>query len=65
MVVKVGNDVISALDHLARCFRETRLVTIDQRQAPGSGQVKKNRAEKQKNRIAYCGFQVRAQNSAR
>src|SRR2546429_3443127 len=45
-IIEVGNDVICALDHLSRCFRETRLVTIDQRQAPCAGQMKKDAAKK-------------------
>jgi hypothetical protein len=52
MIVEVRNDVIPPLSHFPRCFREARLIAIDQRQAPRAGDVEKHAAEKEKNEIA-------------
>ncbi|HCP91050.1 MAG TPA: hypothetical protein DIT76_03230 [Spartobacteria bacterium] len=65
MIVEVRNDVIGALDHLARRFGKARLVAIDERKIPCAGDVKQDAANKQEGGIADCGFQVRTQNSPR
>src|SRR5438067_849667 len=41
LIIKIGHDVIAALDHFARSFGKTRLVAVDQRQAPGTDNVKR------------------------
>jgi hypothetical protein len=41
------NDVIAALNHLARRFGKPGLVAIDQRNAPRPGDVENDAAEKQ------------------
>ena len=48
LIVKVGNYVITPLNHFARSFGKARLVTIDSRQAPCAKNVKEN----SKNKIA-------------
>ena len=45
LVIEVRNDVIAALDHLARCFGETRFVAIDQRNNPSAGEVEEQATE--------------------
>src|SRR5207237_9590174 len=47
LIVEVGNDVIAALDHFARCLCETRLVAVDQRQAPCPDHVKQDAASEE------------------
>ena len=61
MIVEIGNDIIAALPHLARCFGKSRLVAIDQRQAPRARDVKKQAAEKREER--NCGLQVAKRDS--
>src|SRR5207249_9177416 len=56
LIVEVRDDIIAALDHLARCLRETWLVPIDQWQIPCADDVKKETAEK-KCRVC-CGCRV-------
>jgi len=45
LIIKVRNDVVTALDHFARSFGKPRLIPIDQRQAPCAENVKQNAAE--------------------
>src|SRR5205085_10605583 len=63
LIVDMRDDVIAPLNHFPRCFSETRLVAVDQRNAPRSKDVKENASEKQQNVIASCRFHRRSQNS--
>ena len=56
MIVEIGNDIIAALSHLARCFCKARLVAIDQRQTPCSGDVEENAAHEQERVSANTGI---------
>ena len=57
LVVKIRDDEIAALTHFASCFREPRLVAIDERDEPGPGNVQKQGAEEDEDEIADCGWQ--------
>jgi hypothetical protein len=77
MIVEVWNDVIAALNHLTRRFREARLVAINQRDEPCAGRMKEQATKKKQRAIAdtdsravlaiyrSCEFQVGTQNSVR
>ena len=56
LIVEIRNDVIASLDHLARRFGKTRLVAIDQRQAPRADDVKGNAGNEQQRVIADTDF---------
>ena len=56
MIVEIGNDIIAALNHLARGFSKARLVAINQRQIPCAGDVKDNAAHEQERVIANVGI---------
>src|SRR5437870_3164990 len=47
LIIEARNDVIAAFGHLSRRLRETRFVTVDQRQAPRASDVKKDATKKQ------------------
>ena len=55
LIVEKRNDVIAALQHLARRFGKTRLIAIDQRKAPRAGEMKKQAGEKEEGEIADTG----------
>ena len=57
LIVEKRNDVIAALQHLARCLGKARLIAIDQRQAPRAREMKKQAAEKEESEIADCRLQ--------
>ena len=56
VIVEIGNDIIAAFNHLARCFSKARFVAIDQRQIPCAGDVKENAADEQECILANTGI---------
>jgi hypothetical protein len=56
-IVEIRDDIVTALDHLARGLGETRLIAIDQREQPGAGEMKKQTSAKEREKIASCRLQ--------
>src|ERR1051325_4084971 len=61
LIIEVRNNVITALDHLARGLRESRFVAVNQRQGPRPENVKKYAAKKQ-DRV-FCRFRFQCDRS--
>ena len=51
LIVEIRNDVIATLNHLPRRFGESRLISIDQRQAPRAREMKKHAGDKKSERF--------------
>ena len=56
-IVEIRNDVIPALDHFARSLGKSRLIAIDQRQHPATGEMKKQAPAEERDEIACCRLQ--------
>ena len=56
-IIEIGHDIIAALDHLARSLGKTRLVAVDQGQHPAAGEMKKQAAAEEREKIAGCRLQ--------
>jgi hypothetical protein len=58
-IVEKRNQVVTPLDHLARCFGETRLVAIDQGERPGPRKMEEKATGEEQQEFADCRLQWR------